>query len=216
MLRRKLCPGVHSSIGALVIAAVVVTQCVVGAVGAGQTATELHLYLVAVGDVPADMMNGLVAHFSARYGVPIKTLTPLGFDRATFDESRRQLVADRVIKAVRSRYPTLAKQPGTRVIAITPDDMYMEAMRDRWVFAFSLRSPDAHFAVVSYARMDPANLGDPPNTDLLRLRLQKMIAKNIGVMYFGLRGSTNPRSALFNNILGVDDLDRMTEDFNPK
>ena len=97
MLRRKLCPGVHSSIGALVIAAVVVTQCVVGAVGAGQTATELHLYLVAVGDVPADMMNGLVAHFSARYGVPIKTLTPLGFDRATFDESRRQLVADRVI-----------------------------------------------------------------------------------------------------------------------
>jgi hypothetical protein len=31
-----------------------------------------------------------------------------------------------------------------------------------------------------------------------------------------LPASPNPRSVLYRDILGVDDLDRMTEDFNPK
>ena len=43
-----------------------------------------------------------------------------------------------------------------------------------------------------------------------------MITKNIGIMYYGLPASGNPRSALFRSILGVDDLDRMTEEFDPK
>ena len=43
-----------------------------------------------------------------------------------------------------------------------------------------------------------------------------MITKNIGIMYYGLPASPNPRSVMYNDILGVDDLDRMTEDFNPK
>jgi len=43
-----------------------------------------------------------------------------------------------------------------------------------------------------------------------------MVTKNIGIMYFGLPASDNPRSVLFRNILGVDDLDRMTEEFSPK
>jgi predicted Zn-dependent protease len=117
---------------------------------------------------------------------------------------------------VRFRHPTLAKNPRTRVIGITPYDMYMEAMREQWAFTFSLRSADQRLAVISYARMDPANLGDVPDTTLLRSRLRKMVTKNIGIMYFGLAVSDNPRSALFRNILGVDDLDRMTDDFSPK
>ena len=43
-----------------------------------------------------------------------------------------------------------------------------------------------------------------------------MIVKNIGIMYFGLPASDNPRSALFRNVLGVDHLDRMTEEFDSK
>lgn len=50
----------------------------------------------------------------------------------------------------------------------------------------------------------------------LRSRLRKMVAKNIGIMYFGMSASDNPRSVLFRNVLGVDDLDRMTEEFDPK
>jgi predicted Zn-dependent protease len=180
-----------------------------------QTANP-ELYFVALGAVPAEMIDSLAAHFGARYQIAIKTLPPVTSDRLAFDERRSQMVADKLIQAVRFRYPTLAKNPRTRVIAITPDDMFMEAMRDQWAFTFSLRSSDQRFAVVSYARMDPASLGARPDDALLRSRLRKMITKNIGIMYYGRPASDNPRSALFRNILGVDDLDRMTEEFDPK
>lgn len=71
-------------------------------------------------------------------------------------------------------------------------------------------------AVVSYARMDPATLGQAPDAAVLETRLRKMISKNIGIIYYGLPTSNNPRSAMFRNILGVDHLDRLTEDFRPK
>ena len=181
-----------------------------------QTAARPELYFVAVGAVPDEMMQRLVAHFRSRFAIPIKTLLPLSFDEATFDPRRKQVVADRVIDAIRMRNATLAKNRHIRVIAITPDDMYMLAMRVQWSFTFSLRSADHRFAVISYARMDPVNLGDPRNDELLLSRLRKMIAKNIGIMYYRLPVSSNPRSVLFRNVLGVDELDRMTEDFNPK
>lgn len=200
----------HVVVGAVLVAGALVT-------GAGaQTTPKSELYFVAIGDVPVDMIDGLVSHFQTKFGVSIRTLAPLAFDRVTFDRQRSQVVADRLIQAVRFRYPTVAKNPRTRVIGITPLDMYMEAMREQWAFTFSMRSADRRFAVVSFARMDPTNLGEAPNDTLLRSRLRKMVTKNLGIMYFGLPASENPRSALFRNILGVDDLDRMTEDFSPK
>ena len=40
--------------------------------------------------------------------------------------------------------------------------------------------------------------------------------KDIGIMYYGLPLSNDPRSVMYRNILGIDDLDRMTEHFAPK
>ena len=128
-------------------------------------------------------------------------------------------MADQLLEPVgfaRDRRQLPAGASGARVIGITAFDMHMEAMRDRWLFTFSLRSPDRRFAVVSFERMDPANLGEPADSELLRSRLRKMLAKNIGLMCYGLPASDNPRSVLYRNILGVDDPDRMGEDFDPR
>ena len=43
-------------------------------------------------------------------------------------------------------------------------------------------------------------------------RLQKLVTKSIGLMYFGLL-SDDPGSVLYRNILGPRDLDRMSEEF---
>jgi hypothetical protein len=43
-----------------------------------------------------------------------------------------------------------------------------------------------------------------------------MVAKNIGVIYYGLPVSDNPRSVLYAKIGGVDELDVMTEYFDPR
>ena len=181
-----------------------------------QTAGPLQLYFVAIGDVPRDLLDHLVLHFQAKFSVRITSLMPMTFDEAAFDPGRRQMVAEEIIRAMRRRHLKLARDAHARVIGITSLDMYMQAMRDQWTFSFSLRSPDHRFGVVSYARMDPVALGDPPSRDLLRSRLRKMLTKNIGIMYYALPASPNPKSVLYRDILGVDDLDRMTEDFNPK
>ena len=188
----------------------------VSATAARQTPLPPQLYFVAIGDVPPAMIDGLVSHFQAKYGMAIKTLLPLALDESTVDPQRKQLVADKLIQAVRFRNASLAKRPETRVIAITPSDMFMEAMREKWSFTFSLRSRDQRFAVVSYARMNPAALGAAPNEELMSSRLRKMIAKNIGIIYYALPLSKNPRSVLYGNVLSVDDLDRMTEEFDPR
>ena len=146
----------------------------------------------------------------------ITVLPALSFDRVTFDPVRSQTVADEVITAVRQRYATLARDGRTRVICVTPYDMYMQAMMNRWSFTFSLRSSDEHFAVVSYARMDPSSLGEQPDPGRFTARLHKMVAKNIGIMYYGLAISQDPRSVLYGQIDGVDELDLMTEYFEPR
>jgi predicted Zn-dependent protease len=180
------------------------------------TVPALELYFVGIGDLRPGLLDELVDYFGHRFGIRIGILSALMFDRVTFDPTRRQIVADELIAAVRRRYPDVARQERTRIIAVTPYDMYMRAMATQWTFTFSLRSPDKHSAVVSYARMDPLNLGMPPSESTLRARLRKMVMKNIGIMFFGLGASDNPRSVMYRNILGVDDLDRMTEFVLPR
>jgi hypothetical protein len=93
---------------------------------------EKDLYFIAIGDVPPALMTAMVGHFERKFGISIMLLAPLSRDRATFDFSRSQLIADELIAAVRFRYATLARNPRTRVIGITADDMYMRATQATW------------------------------------------------------------------------------------
>jgi len=63
--------------------------------------------------------------------------------------------------------------------------------------------------------MDPGLLGLAPDPALRLRRLQKMVAKSIRALVYGYALSRNPRSAMFDTILSVDDLDFMTEEFRP-
>ena len=166
--------------------------------------------------MPPDLLNDLTTHFEEKFGIPIAVLSSLLFDRATYDRQRSQTIADELISAVRRRYPRLARDSRARVIAVTPYDMYMREMANQWRFTFSLRSQEDHFAVVSYARMDPARLGGRSDAERLKTRLRKMVAKNIGIMYYGLPISQDRRSVLYGQIGGLRELDEMTEQFEPE
>ncbi|HXW08307.1 MAG TPA: hypothetical protein VD833_23955 [Vicinamibacterales bacterium] len=187
-----------------------------GALAVAQRQPAADLYLVGVGREAPDAAASLSSHFEGTLKIPIRLLTPLPLDETAVDAARSQVVAERVIGTMQSKYAALAQDPRARVIGITGADMYIQSMRGRWSFAFSQRSRDQKFAIVSYARMDPANFGLPSDDSVRDSRLRKMVMKNIGIMYFGLPASSNPRSVLYGNILGNDDLDRMTEDFNPR
>jgi hypothetical protein len=40
-----------------------------------------------------------------------------------------------------------------------------------------------------------------------------MITKNIGILYFDKEQNSNPRSVLYDNVMGLEELDSMGEDF---
>ncbi|MEX2147153.1 MAG: hypothetical protein WED01_09100, partial [Candidatus Rokuibacteriota bacterium] len=70
------------------------------------------------------------------------------------------------------------------------------------------------YAVVSSARLARGCLGLVQASDEQRLsRLRKMVTKNIGMLYFQLPASEDPRSVLYGRIGGPQEFDRMTEDF---
>ena len=172
--------------------------------------------MVAVGSARPELVDVVAAEAQTRLRLSVGILDPLEVDSRTFDTRRSQVIGERVIAAIRSRYPSLNTDPSARVVGITALDMYMDAKRAEWTFAFAVRSPDQRIAVISHARMDPMALGGVPDDELLRTRLRKMVLKNVGIIYYGLRGSNDPRSLMFNNVLGLSDLDRMTEEFDPK
>lgn len=165
---------------------------------------------VPVGEFPAASVEHLVAHYRGRYGLAIETLGAVPLEPAAVDLLRQQLVAEELIALMKRHYPKLANDPEAILIRITPYDMYIREYT--WQFAFAWRQ-EWRFAVVSSARMDPVNFGEPADAELLHGRLRKIVSKNIGMMHYRLPQSTDRNSVLYGPILSLDDLDSIGEDF---
>jgi predicted Zn-dependent protease len=164
--------------------------------------------LAPLDDFAAAELEDLAEFYAVRYGIEVDVLPPASIPASARDPARYQLVAEELIDVLRAAYPE-AGDPDHVVIGVTSDDLYIRSVPD-WNWAFGFRD-EGHLAVVSTARMGPA-LG-PFGHRLEPARLRKMVTKNIGVLYFELRQSDDPVSVLYDNILGLDDLDGMGEDF---
>jgi predicted Zn-dependent protease len=173
--------------------------------------TSLHL--LPIGDMPPDLMAQMVLRLQKRFPFPLSVLPALPVDPAAYNRNRQQAIADDLIANIEQRYAGLLHEPDARIIAVTPVDMYIRT--ENWGFTFSLRDDNDRVAVVSFARMSPEMFGNTPDQELLQSRLRKMVTKNIGIMCYGFPLSENHRSVLYGSIGGVDELDLMTEEFNP-
>jgi predicted Zn-dependent protease len=164
--------------------------------------------LVPLGAFPPALVADLVAHYKAKLGLVIETLPPVPLEPASLDRDRQQVVAEELTASLRRRLPNRARD---LLIGLTVYDMYIRRI-GQWEWAFGYRDGE-RLAVVSIARMDPANWGGRPDPERLRTRLRKMVGRDLGIMYYGLRESSDRRSVLFGPILGLDDLDSIGEDF---
>lgn len=161
------------------------------------------LHLVPVHAAP-ELMAPLAKYYREQLGMDVQVAGAVQADSAAFDRDRRQLVGEEVIRLLRERHPV---NGDGKVIAITSWDMYI---RDRpWRFAFSWRS--APYAVVSYARMNHALFGAASQDRVLQ-RLRKMVTRNVGILAFRLRTNDDRTSLMYQDIMGVDELDRIDED----
>jgi predicted Zn-dependent protease len=163
------------------------------------------LHLVPLHAAP-EYLESLAGYYQDKLGIEVEILPALQPPTAVFNDARRQLIAEGVIGMLRTTYAAQARS-GV-VIGVTSWDMYIE---DRpWIFGFSLREPP--YAVVSYARMDPRRLGGSASAQLLQARLRKMVSRNVGIMIFGLKTNPNRDSLMYQDVMGVDELDRLDED----
>ncbi len=168
------------------------------------------MYFISLGDVPPETIEQLTEHYKARFGIEIKTLHAIGLDETLVSRQRNQIDAAVLIGLMRQEYPNVVNDLNAIVIGLTPEDIYISSYD--WDFAFNFRQEN-RLAVVSMARMDPVNFGQPANEVLLNTRLRKMVTKNIGVLYFRKSLSINPRSVLYKSVDGVEELDEMGEEF---
>jgi predicted Zn-dependent protease len=173
-------------------------------------AVPSKLLFVPIGDAPTSEINALVGHYREKFGIESQVLPPIALQPADLDVARHQLIAENVIDSMLRDLPQYANTSAV-LIGITRQDMFLRGMN--WQFCFGARRSEKRAGVVSTARMVLHYPGEPPTEANVSRRLQKMVTKYIGVMYYGMRLNANRRSVLYNNILGVQELDQISEDF---
>jgi predicted Zn-dependent protease len=169
------------------------------------------LFFVPVGDFPSTQLEPLVQYYRQKYNLEIAVLKSIPVDPATRDQSRQQLMAEKLVASVRDSVPEHTNDSKAILIGFTSEDIYPTSQG--WEFAFGWRLGTTRTAVVSTARMNLHYGGEPSDVSALDTRMRKVVTKDIGILYYGLPQSKNPKSVLYNQILGIQELDQVGEDF---
>jgi len=167
-----------------------------------------RIYFVPLGDFSPAKAEALVSYYRDKYGIDVETLPAVPISPSAVNPERRQLVAEAAVELMKASAPDLVEDPQAILIGLTSEDMYIYEYT--WQFTFSWRQ-EGRFAVVSDARMGTKWRGVPADAPMSRLR--KMVTKNIGVLYYRLPLSDHPRSVLYKDVGGVEELDYMGEEF---
>lgn len=171
---------------------------------------KADIYLLPLEEFPSSVIDELIGHYQQKFKVAIARLQTIPLEGPAIDHNRRQVIAEELIETIKRKYQPVLTNPKAIVIGLTSNDMYIR--KYDWQFAFTFRDGD-RFAVISCARMNPVNFGERPDDHLLRSRIRKMVTKDIGLLYFGLSPTNNPKSVLYSGIAGVEELDAVGEDF---
>jgi tetratricopeptide (TPR) repeat protein len=168
------------------------------------------LYFVPLGSFPTASLTKFANSSKQKTGVEVIVTEPVPFALTTVDKRRQQVIAEEAINLMRARNPELASDPNAIVIGLTNEDLFIRSEDDQYAFCYRMLH---RFAVVSTARMDPANLGGAANDLLTETRVRKMLLKNIGILYYHMPVNHDSKSLLFEDVEEVEDIDKMGEDF---
>lgn len=175
--------------------------------------TDKRICILPIGSASSEIIEGLVSYYRSHYGIDVRILPPMGLFPQQLDAARNQVADQELKERIETRYATYQKDPNVRLIAVTSVDMFMKSY-PTWAYAFANAwdyGADGSFelAIVSYARMNPTTFGLRANEALFLSRIQKMVNKEVGLLYYGLPTDPSPTSPMFNGIVSPADLDRM-------
>jgi len=168
------------------------------------------IYLIPLGDFPANQAEDLAVHLRSKYNIDVRTLPKVELLPVAVNEEREQLIAEQLVSLMKQARPELIDDPKAFLIGLTDEDMYI-GHKD-WQFAFNWREK-GKYAVVSSGRMNLGTLWKTASDELVKTRMRKMVTKNVGLLYYNLELSNDPRSVLYGKVDGMKELDRMGEEF---
>jgi predicted Zn-dependent protease len=170
-----------------------------------------QITFVPIGNFPSESLQTLASYYEKTLGLHIEVQPTIPFEDSMMDRARGQLIGEELINKMKIGFPAQAQDRTIMMMGFTRGDMYIR--QKEWRFAFAIRQ-DSRFAAISTARMDPESFGFPPNDAVLVRRLLKMTSKQIGLYFYELPERQEKSSVLFSPILGVDDLDEVSMDFD--
>ena len=165
-----------------------------------------NVYLVPIGFTDADSLQWAPAYYKSKFGITLTVLPSVPMDPKLIDLSRGQLNASKCVDFLLEKYPEHARNPFSLLIGVTSSDMYIPDLN--WAYAQNMRS-DGRFAVISSARLHPPFPLAMWNPEWLTSRLQKLLTKNLGLLYFDLPMSSDYTSMLSGGVLSGLEIDLM-------
>jgi hypothetical protein len=162
------------------------------------------VWLVPLGDVTSVDVGRLANELALRYRIPVAALRGLALAKWTLDGNEQSLVAEQLIVLLRRSYRAHGR---VAIVGITDYEMY--ASRKDHTHVFSWRAPP-HYGVVSTSSL-AANLFDRLHGHSRHERTRKLIARNIGFLYFYRAEVDDPHSLLRPPMHGAGDIDKLDE-----
>jgi YD repeat-containing protein len=164
------------------------------------------VYVVPIGLTASQAVDWAPSYYKARLGVDLTVLPAIPVDPTLIDRTRDQLNADRCIEFLQKKYPQAARDPSAILIGLTSRDMYIPSLG--WRYAENYRK-EGRYVVISSARLHPPQLLENLNPEWLNSRLQKLMTKNIVMLYFDLPMSSDYTSLLSGGVLSGLEIDEM-------
>jgi YD repeat-containing protein len=165
------------------------------------------IYLVPVDLNPEQPLNWAPAYYKAKLGIEVEVLPAISIAKEREDQPGQQVAADQFLQRITFTYPEIVRDPANTLIGVTSRDISSHSYGRR--YTENVRE-DARFAVVSCARFQPRSFLARWNPEWLNSRLQKMLTKNIAILYFDLPMSSDYSSMLSGGALSGDEVDLMS------
>jgi hypothetical protein len=167
-------------------------------------AEKSGVWLVPLGEPGSVDVDRLAQELAAHYRLPVAVLPDIALPRWTLDAKERSLIGEQLILLMRQAYRA---RGGAAIIGITDYEMY--ATREDRTHVFSWRARP-YYGVVATSSL-AANVLDRLRGHSRHERTRKLVARNIGFLYYRRHEVDDPHSLLRPPMQGNGDIDELKE-----
>lgn len=164
------------------------------------------IYVIPLDGVPDAFSKMIAEEITKQHALRAEVVTRMSLSKSMYDPNWDQYMSNRIAdEAFKLTNKFQDKHNKPFLLVITDLDINAEGSHVRYNYATHFN----HLSVVSTARIDPKNIGEPENEQLKKARLFKLINKAIGQQVYGYAASSDIRSVMYGPITSLQDLDKM-------